>query len=71
MSILLASVAETGVSEYSMLLNLDEYDFPEDEAIDPTHLEVNLDVTALDRYNEDVRKYRHALLETCRLLPHT
>jgi hypothetical protein len=59
------------VSEYSMLMNLDEYDFPDDEQIDPHHLDVNMDVTALDRYNEDVRKYRHALLESCRLLPPT
>lgn len=54
-----------------MKFHLEDYDFPEDESLDPMNVstKVHLDVTALDRYNEDVRKYRRNLLEECRLIP--
>lgn len=40
----------------------------EDEGDISLEKELDLDVTALDRYNADVRKYRHALLEECKLV---
>jgi hypothetical protein len=58
------------ISEFSLKVDLAEYvSDDEDSRLDPANDKAQLDVTALDRYNEDVRKYRRALLDECRLIP--
>lgn len=52
----------------SLVLDLDEYEFPEQEAEDPAD-KVRLDVTALDRYNDDIRKLRRMTIDECRNFP--
>ena len=56
-----------------MGLKLDEYTFEDEtpQILDPKgrNQEVTLDVTALDRYNEDIRLYRKQLVEQCRFIP--
>ncbi len=60
-------------SEFSILsaaLNLNEFKF-EDQLICPSNEQkekVGLDVTALDRYNDEVRRYRKIVIEECRNL---
>ncbi|CAL8135443.1 unnamed protein product [Orchesella dallaii] len=59
------------IAELSELLELEEYGFPEDDEVigEPTKFEAKLDVTALDRYNEDVRRIRKLTIDECRQLP--
>lgn len=52
----------------SLVLDLDEYEFPEEEEEDPAD-RVRLDVTALDRYNDDIRKLRRMTIDECRNFP--
>jgi len=56
-------------SEFSFKFNLEDYESDEEEELDPLNINAQLDVTALDRYNEDVRKYRRVMLEECRQIP--
>ncbi|CAG7673154.1 unnamed protein product [Allacma fusca] len=61
------------LSALSTQLNLEEYSFEDDKPylLDPKgkNQEAALDVTALDRYNEDIRYYRNVILQECRRFP--
>jgi hypothetical protein len=61
------------LSMLSMKLKLEKYSFEDDKplVLDPKgkQQEESLDVTALDRYNEDARYYRNLILQECRRFP--
>ena len=56
-----------------MNLNLGQYEFEDEKTEGPDtagqSTNLALDVTALDRYNEDIRHFRGLLVEECRRLP--
>lgn len=53
-------------AEFASKLNLEEYDFNDEDVLNPEKANLALDVTALDLYNDDVRKYRKLVVQECR-----
>ncbi len=58
-------------------LKLIEFKFEED-TVDPTHpnhkaemRDIGIDMTAVDRYNDEIKRYRGIVINECRNLPST